>query len=138
MTEAEDDASSGATPSPDRLIAISPKQAAAIDALLGGKPIPEAAAAAGVDRTTVYRWLRADFEFQARLNQERRASDGVRWPVPHATAVGRRRCRTNRKRRTDLGLNAIAAGISKLCHFVARGRERPAGSASASVATSVR
>jgi hypothetical protein len=123
VKQPDDDASSGATPSPDRLIAISPKQVAAIDALLGGKSIPEAATAAGVDRTTVYRWLRADFESQARSNQERRASGGVRWPMPHATVAGRRRRRTNRKRGADLARSAIAAGISKLWHFVARDRE---------------
>ena len=80
MKQAGDDASSGATPSPDRLI----------------------------------------------------------WPVPHATVVRRRRRRPNRKRRADLEANAIAAGISKLCHFVARSRERVTGSASVSTAAFVR
>jgi hypothetical protein len=40
--------------------------------LLSGKSITEAATTAEVNRTTVHRWLREDFGFQAALNRSRR------------------------------------------------------------------
>lgn len=42
-------------------------------ALLSGSSVTEAAHAAGVDRTTVHRWLRDDPVFQAAYNGARRA-----------------------------------------------------------------
>jgi AcrR family transcriptional regulator len=48
-----------------------PAQEAALTALLTGKSVTDAAAAAGVGRTTVYRWLAHDPAFQASLNQRR-------------------------------------------------------------------
>ena len=51
---------------------LSAGQLAALEALLVGRTVTEAAVAAQVDRTTVHRWLREDFVFQAQLNQERR------------------------------------------------------------------
>lgn len=44
----------------------------ALAALLAGMTQSEAAKEAGVDRTTIYRWLQSDFAFQARLNAGRR------------------------------------------------------------------
>jgi len=57
-----------ADPPPD----LSPTQVAALEGLLAGKTAAEAAAAAGVGRTTIYKWLRIDFAFQAALNRGRR------------------------------------------------------------------
>lgn len=47
---------------------LPPQQAQALAALLGGATITSAAEAAGVDRTTLHRWLREDFSFQAAYN----------------------------------------------------------------------
>jgi hypothetical protein len=52
--------------------ALSPSQEKAIAALLMGKPVTDAASAAGVDRTTVHRWLREDIGFQVAFNRSRR------------------------------------------------------------------
>lgn len=46
-------------------------QEAAITALLTGSNISEAAGWAEVDRTTIHRWLREDFAFQAELNRRK-------------------------------------------------------------------
>jgi hypothetical protein len=51
---------------------ISSAQAAVVEAMLGGKTITDAATAVGVDRSTVHRWLKDDFAFQAELNRGRR------------------------------------------------------------------
>jgi hypothetical protein len=51
---------------------LSTSQIAALDALLSGKTAGEAAAAAGVSRSTLYNWLGKDFRFQAALNRGRR------------------------------------------------------------------
>src|SRR5262245_59093418 len=51
---------------------LSPSQEKALAALLAGKSVTEAAAAAEVDRTTVHRWLRYGYTFQAELNRGRR------------------------------------------------------------------
>jgi aminopeptidase N len=53
--------------------ALTLPQTLALEALLSGKSMTAAAAAAGVDRTTLWRWGRESFEFQARLNQGRAA-----------------------------------------------------------------
>jgi hypothetical protein len=50
---------------------VSPAQALALKALLSGKSIVEAAAAAEVDRTTVHRWLRDDPAFIAEYQTDR-------------------------------------------------------------------
>jgi hypothetical protein len=44
----------------------------ALASLVSGSTVTAAAECAGVDRTTVHRWLRADFNFQAALNRARR------------------------------------------------------------------
>jgi hypothetical protein len=48
--------------------ALTPAQEAALAALLAGQTVTDAAVAAGVDRTTVHRWLKEDFAFQAAFN----------------------------------------------------------------------
>jgi len=52
--------------------ALSPGQVAALEALLAGRTVTEAATVAGVDRTTVHAWLRSDYAFQAAYNRGRR------------------------------------------------------------------
>jgi hypothetical protein len=47
-------------------------QIAALDALLSGKSITDAADAAGVSRRTIYTWVRENCRFQAALNRGRR------------------------------------------------------------------
>ena len=47
-------------------------QTLAIASLVAGNTITAAAEEAGIDRTTLHRWIREDFEFQARLNGARR------------------------------------------------------------------
>ncbi len=51
---------------------LSPAQIAALDAILSGKTARDAAAAAGISRSTLYNWLGKDFRFQAALNRGRR------------------------------------------------------------------
>ncbi len=48
------------------------QQIAALDALLNGSSVTDAAAAAGVDRSSVHNWLRKNFAFQAALNRGRK------------------------------------------------------------------
>ena len=50
----------------------SPKQCTAISRLLLGDTISAASKAAGVSRSTLHRWIKDDFHFQAALNHERR------------------------------------------------------------------
>jgi hypothetical protein len=52
--------------------ALSPAQEKALTALLAGKSVTDSAAAAEVDRTTVHRWLKDAYAFQAALNRGRR------------------------------------------------------------------
>jgi hypothetical protein len=54
------------------LDSISPAQEAAVEAMLAGKTVTEAALAGGVSRASVHRWLKEDFAFQAELNRGRR------------------------------------------------------------------
>ena len=51
---------------------LSQAQFAALEALLAGKTLTEAARAASMGRATIYRWLKDDFAFQAELNRGRR------------------------------------------------------------------
>ncbi len=51
---------------------LPPAQIAALDAILAGKTAVNAAAAAGIARSTLYHWLKTDFRFQAVLNRGRR------------------------------------------------------------------
>ena len=51
---------------------VSAKQARAIDQLVTGATVTEAAKAAGVGRSTLHRWLREDWNFQAAHNAARR------------------------------------------------------------------
>jgi AcrR family transcriptional regulator len=50
---------------------LPPRQTRALGALLGGATITAAAEAAGVERTTIYRWLRDDVAFQGAYNRLR-------------------------------------------------------------------
>jgi hypothetical protein len=52
--------------------ALSKTQITALEGLLAGKTVVEAAEAAGVGRTTIHKWMRVDFAFQAALNRGRR------------------------------------------------------------------
>lgn len=51
---------------------LSKQQQIVLQCLLGGQSVTEAAEAAKVDRSTVYRWLRDDYDFQAAINRGRR------------------------------------------------------------------
>jgi hypothetical protein len=51
---------------------VSPSQLIALECLLAGQNMIDSALAAGVDRSTLHRWLRNDFNFQAALNRGRR------------------------------------------------------------------
>jgi hypothetical protein len=51
--------------------ALSPVQVTVLAALLSGSTVTDAAAAAGVDRVTVHRWLAGDVAFQAAWNEGR-------------------------------------------------------------------
>lgn len=51
---------------------VSPQQWKAIERLLAGDTVTDAASAAGVDRVTLWRWQRKDVAFQAALNRCRR------------------------------------------------------------------
>ncbi len=53
-------------------INLKPAQSKAIAALATGSSIVDAALDAGVDRTTVHRWLREDYDFQAAWNRVNR------------------------------------------------------------------
>lgn len=48
---------------------LNAKQQAALAALLEGTTITDAAQSAGIDRTTLHRWLRDDLEFRAARNR---------------------------------------------------------------------
>lgn len=52
--------------------ALTGPQRAALERLLLGGSVTEAASAASVNRSTLYRWLRADHTFQAALNAGKR------------------------------------------------------------------
>ena len=51
---------------------LSKAQLTAMEALLTGSTVTCAASVAGVARTTVHRWLRQDWDFQAELNRLKR------------------------------------------------------------------
>jgi hypothetical protein len=51
---------------------VSPSQLIALECLLAGQSMTDSSLAAGVDRSTLHRWLRNDFNFQAALNRGRR------------------------------------------------------------------
>lgn len=51
---------------------LSPQQLQALESLLRGETVTEAASRAGVDRTTVHRWQREDYRFMAAVNSGRR------------------------------------------------------------------
>ena len=48
---------------------LSPTQIDVMAALLSGKTIKSAADQAGVDRSTIHRWMREDWDFQAARNR---------------------------------------------------------------------
>ena len=50
---------------------LKPSQLVAMEQLLGGATITDAAAAAGVGRATLHRWLTHDYEFRGRYNGQR-------------------------------------------------------------------
>ena len=63
---------------------LSPVQEKALAAILAGKSVTDAAVAVNIDRATLHRWLRQDFEFQARLNAGRRElRDGLQARLLH-------------------------------------------------------
>lgn len=71
---------------------LEPRQLTAIESLLTGSTITDAATAAGVDRGTVHRWLKDDLDFQATLNGRRAAlyqefSDRLAGLAPRAIDV---------------------------------------------------
>ena len=51
---------------------LTPAQHLALEALLAGRTVTDAAAAAQVDRTTLHRWLKDDMAFQAAFNRGKR------------------------------------------------------------------
>lgn len=51
---------------------LSQKQELAIEFLIAGASITQAAEEVGIARSTIHRWLKDDFDFQARLNGLRR------------------------------------------------------------------
>lgn len=52
---------------------LDPIQLAVLEALLAGSTITDAAGCVGVSRTTVHRWLKEDYVFQAEVNVARHA-----------------------------------------------------------------
>jgi len=62
--------------------ALSAAQLQVLNGLLAGETVTAAAEAGGVDRSTVHRWLKDDFAFQAALNQgERELRDAAQSPL---------------------------------------------------------
>ena len=57
----------------ERKETLSAKRSEAIALLVIGRGITETAQEVGVGRTTLWRWMRKDFEFQAELNRQRNA-----------------------------------------------------------------
>jgi transposase-like protein len=51
---------------------LAPKQIEVIEALAGGASVADAARRAGVDRSTIYQWMRKGGNFDAELNLARR------------------------------------------------------------------
>jgi len=51
---------------------LSTEQATAMASLLAGASVSEAAADSGISRSTLYRWMRSDHLFRARMNRGRR------------------------------------------------------------------
>ena len=74
---------------------VSPSQLIALECLLAGQNMIDSAMAAGVDRSTLRRWLKSDFNFQAAVNRGRRDLQEnfmhrlERLNVDAATCVGR-------------------------------------------------
>ena len=62
-----------AMPATSTSAGLEPVQTVVLEGLLAGKSITEAAQRAGVNRTTVHRWLRQDYRFQAEMNGARLA-----------------------------------------------------------------
>lgn len=68
---------------------LSKGQLSVLQALLTGSTVTDAAVAAGVSRTTVHRWLKDDWVFQAALNRERREiRDAIRSQLLRAAESG--------------------------------------------------
>ena len=59
-------------PQNERTEALTPQQIAALERLLAGETVKAVAEAVKIDRSTLHRWLREDFEFQAALNRGKR------------------------------------------------------------------
>ncbi len=53
---------------------LTPAQLKVLGLLASGKPISKVAEAAGVDRSTIYRWLRDDAAFVAEFNRQKEES----------------------------------------------------------------
>ena len=68
---------------------LSKAQLTVIEALMTGSTVTHAASMAGVARTTVHRWLKDDWDFQAELNRERReVRDAIRSQLLRAAESG--------------------------------------------------
>ena len=100
------------------------RQTRALAELLGGSTVTSAAKAAGVDRSTVHRWLREDFTFQASLNAARR---DMQREVGHrllAAIIGilvlvtAYAAWTRRAERPELGLIGVAIGTLFVAQIV--------------------
>jgi len=68
---------------------LSKRQLSALEALLTGSTVTDAAVAAGVARTSVHRWLKDDWVFKAELNRARREiRDAIRSQLLRAAESG--------------------------------------------------
>jgi hypothetical protein len=95
---------------------LSPVMEQVVVALVAGSTVTKAAEAAGVDRTTVHRWLRDNWTFQAALNRARREfRDGVR---SHLEKVAERAVQTVSEA-VEAGDVRAALGVLKGLGFLA-------------------
>jgi hypothetical protein len=81
------------------VLRLSPRQQVALHRLFDGATIRDAAEAAGVDRRSVHRWIREDYNFCAAYNDWRR----------ELLSSGRARALTM----SDLALNTVKAAMEK-------------------------
>ena len=86
-------------------------QTKAIGGLLARCTVTRAAEQAGVDRTTVHRWLRADWGFQAALNRARREIRDAVEAQLHCTA----------ERAAGIVSEAVAGGDTRVALAVLKG-----------------
>jgi hypothetical protein len=90
---------------------LTTQQLRAIAELIAGRSVTAAAAAVEIDRTTLHRWLRADFEFQAELNRLRReAREAIQLRLEHLADQA-----------ADVVVAAVQAGDTRAALAVLRG-----------------